>query len=32
MPFAVNSFDAVICGLGTHHMDVKQLLVEASAA
>jgi ubiquinone/menaquinone biosynthesis C-methylase UbiE len=29
MPFVVNSFDVMVCGLGTHHMDVKQLLVEA---
>ena len=29
LPFAADSFDAVICGLGTHHMDVQQLLVES---
>lgn len=29
LPFVASSFDVMICGLGTHHMDVKQLLVEA---
>jgi ubiquinone/menaquinone biosynthesis C-methylase UbiE len=28
MPFVAASFDVTICGLGTHHMDVQQLLVE----
>lgn len=28
MPFAQGTFDAVICGLGTHHMDVPQMLSE----
>lgn len=29
MPFANHSFHVVICGLGTHHMDVPQMLTEA---
>ncbi len=29
MPFADKSFQVVICGLGTHHMDVPQMLFEA---
>lgn len=29
MPFANKSFQVVICGLGTHHMDVPQMLTEA---
>jgi len=28
MPFVEGVFDAVICGLGTHHMDVPQMLSE----
>ena len=28
MPFAGSSFDVVLCGLGTHHIDVPQLLFE----
>ena len=28
MPLSVDSFDVVMCGLGTHHMDVPQLLSE----
>lgn len=28
MPFSADSFDAVMCGLGTHHMDVPRLLSE----
>jgi ubiquinone/menaquinone biosynthesis C-methylase UbiE len=28
MPLAAHSFDSVICCLGTHHMDVEQLLSE----
>ena len=28
MPFVASSFDTVLCGLGTHHMDVPQLLFE----
>lgn len=28
IPFASSSFDVVICGLGTHHMDVPLLLAE----
>jgi len=28
MPFAQGVFDVVICGLGTHHMDVPQMLAE----
>lgn len=28
MPFADGTFDAVICGLGMHHMDVPQMLSE----
>jgi ubiquinone/menaquinone biosynthesis C-methylase UbiE len=28
MPFNPTSFDTVICGLGTHHMDVPRLLSE----
>jgi ubiquinone/menaquinone biosynthesis C-methylase UbiE len=28
IPFAEGSFDAAICGFGTHHMDVSQLLSE----
>jgi ubiquinone/menaquinone biosynthesis C-methylase UbiE len=30
MPFAEGVFDKVICGLGTHHMDVPQMLSEMS--
>jgi ubiquinone/menaquinone biosynthesis C-methylase UbiE len=29
MPFAESSFDVLVCGLGTHHMDVPGLLSEA---
>jgi ubiquinone/menaquinone biosynthesis C-methylase UbiE len=29
MPFADKSFEVVICGLGTHHMDVPLMLTEA---
>jgi len=29
MPFVDRSFQVVICGLGTHHMDVPQMLSEA---
>ncbi len=29
MPFAGRSFEVVICGLGTHHMDVPHMLAEA---
>jgi ubiquinone/menaquinone biosynthesis C-methylase UbiE len=29
MPFVEGVFDTAICGLGTHHMDVPQLLSEA---
>jgi len=32
MPFAEGVFDKVICGLGTHHMDVPQMLSEMSWA
>lgn len=28
MPFSPDTFDAVVCGLATHHMDVEQLLSE----
>lgn len=28
MPLVAERFDTVICGLGTHHMDVSQLLSE----
>ena len=28
LPFAASSFDMAICGLGTHHMDVRLLLAE----
>ena len=28
MPLSADSFDVVICGLGTHHMDVPRLLSE----
>jgi len=28
MPFAQGTFDVVICGLGTHHMDVPEMLSE----
>ena len=28
IPFAADSFEAVICGLGTHHMDVSALLTQ----
>jgi ubiquinone/menaquinone biosynthesis C-methylase UbiE len=28
VPFPEESFDVVICGLGTHHMDVPQMLTE----
>ncbi len=28
MPFSSRSFDAIICGLATHHMDIEQLLSE----
>jgi ubiquinone/menaquinone biosynthesis C-methylase UbiE len=28
MPFADGTFDAVVCGLGMHHMDVPQMLFE----
>ena len=30
MPFVEGVFDKVICGLGTHHMDVPQMLSEMS--
>jgi ubiquinone/menaquinone biosynthesis C-methylase UbiE len=30
MPFVGSVFDKVICGLGTHHMDVPQMLSEMS--
>jgi ubiquinone/menaquinone biosynthesis C-methylase UbiE len=30
MPFVEGVFDTVICGLGTHHMDVPQMLSEMS--
>jgi ubiquinone/menaquinone biosynthesis C-methylase UbiE len=30
MPFVGGVFDKVICGLGTHHMDVPQMLFEMS--
>ena len=29
-PFAADSFNAVICGFGTHHMDLQQMLSEVS--
>ncbi len=29
MPFRAGAFDVLLCGLGTHHMDVPQLLAEA---
>jgi len=29
MPFASRSYDVVICALGTHHMEVPQMLAEA---
>ncbi len=32
LPCAATSFDAVICGLGTHHMDVATLLTEIGRA
>jgi ubiquinone/menaquinone biosynthesis C-methylase UbiE len=28
MPFSADSFDVVMCGLGTHHMDVPRLMSE----
>ena len=28
MPLSADSFDVVMCGLGTHHMDVPRLLAE----
>lgn len=30
MPLAAGTFDVVICGLGTHHMDVPRLLAEVA--
>lgn len=30
MPFVAGVFDVVICGLGTHHMDVPKMLEETS--
>jgi ubiquinone/menaquinone biosynthesis C-methylase UbiE len=32
MPFAAGVFDVVICGLGTHHMNVPQMLAEMKTA
>ena len=29
MPFKAGAFDVLVCGLGTHHMDVPRLLLEA---
>lgn len=29
MPFKAGAFDVLVCGLGTHHMDVPELLSEA---